>query len=572
MNQNFDNNEQKLKSKQFNPIEKDTLDDLLTSIRCSKNDLKIKNCILWMLLISAMMFCIPLWIYCFNKDMIVSLVIFIVLFFINSFLVLINKKTNSSIIRIISTIFILASLLFLQNNDMALIDSCIFISILILISIFNFYNESTNWKFLIGFSIINYCSFLALIKCNFINETALFIYVVFLVIANCLVYKLFRANSNSKLWTILLFLINANTIEKFINHSDNMFLKIIYLVSFSIIIFTFYYSVKDNRLKMIYYSYYLYILCGVLSVFESNRSIVTIITYILTISSIYALINFSNIFMRLYSMFFLLLGYMNFLSADSILEFIIYFIIFGCSIWIVCKEKKDSKLVIVFKNGLFITTIISILTNLQYNSYIIYMATYLCVLYVFALTNINRLRDKYFKTTNKYILIISFIISNIFGIISVENLILSFIISTIILLLFTNDKYVSSIYIKKYIHSIYSILLTYWTYRFCILALPYYEISNIVSSLLLIILSFMFIAKGIKINVKELKNYGLLLLILCSIKLLIFDLCFSTITIRFMFLIFILIPIMLYSLINHIKNKNTIDNKSKELDDENKEK
>lgn len=559
--------------KEYVAIEPDRLDIALNTIKTSEHKSKIESCLFYFSLLSYLIFFVPLGIYLFNHEYKIVLSIYIVLFVAYIVVTQINKKKNSNILRIISFILILLSLLSLQNNNMSLVESYTCVLTLILTTLFIIYSNLDNGKFLIWISFLNYLILRLFIFIGFTNSGALILYSIFFVSLNFFIYKIFRNDGSMKLRDFVLFFTIYNIIEKMTINIDTIFMQALYIGLFLIIIGIYYFNVKDNRLKIFYYVWVLYALSGILVIFKDYDFVSMIVIYIATIFSIFSLLKFDNILMRLYSIIFLLLGYGSFTVSKNILTFAIYFILFSTVIWIKCKESRDSLLILSIKHLFFISVMYISIVNFMLVPYNICLGMSLCILYSFMLTYIDRLRDRYYQTANKYLLVFPLVVLNILGYFSFKMLLFAVVISFIILLLFKNEKFVANGFVKRHIFIIYAILLTYWIYLFCSWVIVSYYISKMILSLLLVILASVYLIRGLKLNMKAIENYGKFLLVIFTFKLLVFDLSVFTLQLRIIFseiaVGVVIITLLFYiKTIKKQKNLDTTNNTDDIIDNE----
>lgn len=551
------------KSQSKTNLKPDVFDDILEKITESKYYDKVIKSLIGILVLSTIFFYTPICTYFLLSKQINYCIYLIALLVVFSVFFFINSKTKSNFIRVITLFFTLLIIKYTATTDATGIQPYVYIAILISINIFNFYTQIKNTKFLFWITILNYCIYVGLISSNILSVSSLLIYALFSIILNWLIYVILCKNNSNMIKLIIIFLANSYLIEKFITNTENIFLKALAICIVIIVSTILYTLVKDDKLKIPLYLYILYVSIGFLYITHNNNIYSSISICILACISMFSIIKFDNILVKIVAGCFLWMGACTLIINDYILITLTCLLILSGIVWYVSKDKKNNKFIVFCKHTIFsIFTFVSI-DSFPFNSkYNMYIGVIIAIIYVLKLTNIERLKHDRYKKSNKFILILFFIISTIYSTICIENLIISFVLSTLILLLLTNSKYTNDGFIKRHILVIYLLYFTYIIHSFCIMVLPDYAIAYLISNILLIIFAFVIILKGYKIKNKEVKYYGLLLLTVILYRLLFISLYFYKLSVKIVLLGVILIPLLTIILKeNRLKQKiNNIDN------------
>lgn len=539
----------------------DLNDNILVKMTNDKYYDKVTKSLLCILILSMLFYSVPILIHFLALGKTSNFVYSIILLSIFSVFFFANIKTKSNFIRSVTLFLILFIVILLSTNNMTTIENFLYVLILISIIIFNFYTQIKNYNYLIWCSILNSLC-IGVFLYLFLNVITVGVYILFSIILNGLICIIVYKNTFNNYKYIIVFLINAYIIEKFIINTEGIFGQLIAtIITIAILIF-FYYLIKEDKLKVSFYISILYTSIGFLYITYNNDIYFNVILCILACISLFSIFKFNNIIVNIVSGCFLWMGACILIINDYILINVVFLSILACIIWYLSKDNKNNKFIVFCKHTIFSILTFTVIDSVPFDlKYSIYLGVIISIIYVLISTNLERLKHDRHKHSNKFILILFLIISTIYSIIGVENLIASFILNTLIILLLTNSKYTNDGFIKKHMLLIGSLYFTYIIHSFCIMIIPDYAVAYLIANILLIIFAYVLILKGYKIKDNKIKYYGLILLVIILYRLLFISLCYYKLSIKLILLCVILIPLLIISV-----KKIILKNKSNKID------
>lgn len=477
---------------------------------------------------------------------------------------LISSKNNSNIIRIIALIGGYGCLM--PMNYLDGIQSYITIMILLIISISNTYVPIKHENFSAYSSILNviFCAIIS--SSGFLEEPAMILYLIITILFNNLIYIKACKEDDTDTKHLLSFITTLYLMVSSIGSIEHVIL-IVGLIYIAISIIS--YCLTSSRLKNIFYCHGVLTSLALLSNYSYELKFVyTILLAILIGLTVYLTASSKDKYLKILSILLVVLGLADFIDTNSIIEGLIYIVLFSSIIWLLSDKYKNDNLLITLKNCFFLSIIWLTIIHEPFGLYYemnTFLVVIISIIYVLKITHIERLRHNNFKYNNKIILIISLIVTNFAGLDNLLYTIVSIALSGVILILLTNSKYIESKFIKSHSSLIYSI---YTTYGICLLSSNSYidyNIKNLLLSICLMIFAFINVWAGFKLNISEVRKYGLILSLLICAKLIIIDFySYDFIVKTGLFLITGIVALVIsyvYSkLEQELKNKDDLDN------------
>lgn len=453
-------------------------------------------------------------------DTLNSMIAIVLTIAITAISIIISSKHNSNIIRVIGLIGGYGCLMPL--NYLSTIESYVTIIMLLIITLFNVYIPMKNSNFTVYSSVLISIFSTILNSTYFLDSFALIIYIsVTLIVNNIMYINLCKKEGYSSKQHLSLFLTSGYLIDIFNLRLYNISLP----CSIAIIISAISYFISNSKLKSVFYCHGLIISMGLIAYYSYEINFLyEILTALLIISTLYLTIIHKDIYMKCASIIMTITGLLIVLTTESLCIGALYIIIFSGIIWMLSKEYKENTLVKLLKYSFLTTVIFFILFNRIFDvDLTIFITNVLSIVFVLALTNIDRLRDSNYKLANKTILLLTLMTTSIFGWFNTINALISLIIGAICLLLLTNSYYVEDEFIQKHKVLIGSLYTTYISCIFSFASRIDIEVNNLLLSVVLMTIAFANVWIGFKINILEVRKYGLILsLIVCS-KLILVD-------------------------------------------------
>lgn len=448
-------------------------------------------------------------------DTINSVVAIILTLLITGISILISKSNNSNVIRVIALIGGYGSLF--PMNSLNGFQSYITVIMLLLISVANVCVPLNNKKFSIYSSILNMFFAILMSSSYLIDDIPKILYLIGTLGLNNFMYiKSFKDENNYKLSALL-------TSLALILMSATMGYELVVGLSY-LIISIICYVLSTKELKNIYYIHIVSILISLNIAYSYEVGIFYSVIYsAILLSTVYLWLINKDKYLKNTSIFIIGFGLFHLIAVENILDAIIYTLSFGFIIWKVSIDNKEDKLSVLLKHLLFGVVSYIIIVNSGLDVELgVKIISVLAILYILALNNIELLKDNNVKKANKIILITVFILINLIWV-GLLNLLINLAVGTGVLLLLTNSNYVESKFLEKHKFLLYSIYLTYGVTMLFEVSNIESDISNILISVLLMIIAFANVWIGFKLNDLELRKYGLILSLIVCAKLIFVD-------------------------------------------------
>lgn len=453
-----------------------------------------------------------------------SIVAIIITLIITAISLFISSKHNSNIIRILGLIGGYGCLMPIKDLD--IIQSYITITILLIISIANIYIPIENKNFSIYSSILNIVFCFIITSSSSLNESASLTYLTFTTIINNIVYIKLNKENYNKTQHLLSFITTFFVINKLMIEGDTLAGFIGLLVSLVS------YYLSTDKLKSSFYCHGLYASMFILlnNFYEIGYLYIVAFSVLLGLT-IFLLTKLKDMYMKVASIILTVMGLSDFIANVSYINSFVYLIVFSLIIWMSSKKYKNHILLVTLKHSLFGALLwkILLIEPFYHDEPLFtfttsrFIAGALCIIYVLKLTHIERLKHNNFKNSNFVVLILSLIILNLtIGSSTLETLI-ALALSSIALILITKPKYVENNFTNKKDILIYSLFLTY---AVCLLVFSLNissGINNLILSISLMIIAFINVWLGFKLNLLEVRRYGLILSLLVCAKLILVD-------------------------------------------------
>ena len=453
-------------------------------------------------------------------DTLNSIIAIILTIVITIISITISSKHNSNIIRIIGLIGGYGCLMPLNYLDT--IESYVTITMLLIITLFNVYIPMKNTNFTVYSSILISIFSTILNTSYFLDDSALILYMTATVIVNNIMYiNLCKKEGYNPKHQLSLSLTSGYLINILPTGLHNVL--IIGIVS--IIISTASYFISGSKLKSTFYCHGLLSTMGLIIYYSYELNFLyDILIALLIIGTAYLTAIHKDIYMKCASIIMVTFGLLIILSTENLYIGVLYIIIFSILTWMLSKDYKENILVKLLKYSFFTTVIFFIQFNIIFNiDLAVFIANILSIIFVLALTNIDRLRDSNYKIANKIILLLTFISSSMFGWFNTVNTLISLVIGATCLFLLTNAYYIEDKFMEKHKVLIGSLYTTYISCVFSFTNEIGIDANNLLLSITLMIIAFANVWIGFKINIPEVRKYGLILsLIVCS-KLIFID-------------------------------------------------
>lgn len=478
-----------------------------------------------------------------------SIVAIILTVIITGISLFISSNKESDIIRIIALLGGYGCLV--PINDLNTIQSYITVFILLSIGASNIYLPIKTNKFLLYSSLFNVLFCLIIVESDCLMNYASEVYRLCTIALNSYLYiKL--CNSDYKktylhlsFWTTFLLAIFSTLFIKELLIGEIATILILLASSYFV----------NNKLKGSFYSNCIFAVLCIISNYHYEIGELFVVPYsLLFIAIVFLTIKYKDCYCKFTSVILAIVGCVIISDFIKWYESLIYIVVLSSVLWWVSKEYKDNLLVIVFKyllaytiitwcsiltqNGLselymsiyaintYEMLLLKTLKTLIYNEYII-MCLF-SVIYVLIISNVERLQHKSVKRGNSIILVISFIaisllVLDFFDVNIIKNIILLS-LCALILLLLTNPKYTSIEFIQKHSILSYSIYSTYVLWILSMSSSLNNGITNLLFSISLMILAFINVWLGFKLNILGVRRYGLILSLVVCAKLILVDL------------------------------------------------
>lgn len=287
-----------------------------------------------------------------------------------------------------------------------------------------------------------------------------------------------------------------------------------------------------------------YVLCnnGLKNIFVINAVVVMLlfinkytndimydVLLILTIlATAFVTIKEKDICLKITLIFISIIGMWEIVSCRELLETIFYVITFSLIIFKLSMENKDSKLPITLKHLVFMSILIALDIEINNFSNFIYYINHIIIAivsvgYVMLLNKVEILKDKYIENTNKIILILAFLVSISNGYDNTLAVLIMLIVCALILALFTNVKYVNSEVIQQHKVLMYVLFATYGILKLFNSIDVGLDLINVLISISLMTLAFISVLIGLKLDILEVRKYGLILSFIVCAKLIFVD-------------------------------------------------
>ena len=477
----------------------------------------------------------------------------------------ISLKNNCKIIRTIGLLG--AYICFMPSDYLNIVQSYITVVILSIVSLANIYIPIKDKKLSMYLSVANILFSMIIVSIGFLHVNAIILYLTLTVLFNSMMYIKLNKDEDGKynIWclatTMSLIILPFDIIKANINFE---------LICVGVFIISYYLS--SDKLKNIFYCNFLVaLILPLMSLYDSMyKDMYTVIYASLVALTLYIMNKRHDTSISFVISILKTFGIFDFLLVQSIVSFIIYIMIFSILIWTFGDKYKNETLVIVFKYSFLLSLIYNVIFNeINFNTvatvnYNLIIASIIAIIYVLISTNVERVKDEYFKTGNKIILISTIIIINIFGMNNFINSLIFIAISIMTMSIFMNDKYVDKEFIHEYDLLVYSL---YLTYGICILYFESpinYEINNIILSISLMMFAFINVWIGFKLDKVEIRKYGLMLSLLVCAKLILIDFYSYEFIIKTALFLFVGILSLIISYIyskleQELKNKQSIE-------------
>lgn len=287
-----------------------------------------------------------------------------------------------------------------------------------------------------------------------------------------------------------------------------------------------------------------YILCnnGLKNIFVINAVVVMLlfinrytndtmydVLLILTIlATAFVAMKEKDICLKITLLFISIIGMWEIMTCRELLETIFYVITFSLIIFKLSIENKDSKLPIALKHLVFMSVLFALGREFDsYYNFIYYMSNVLIAIvsvgYVILLNKVEVLKDKYIENTNKIILILAFLVNISNGYDDTLVVLVMLIVSAFILALFTNVKYVNSEVVQQHKVLMYVLFATYGILKLFNSIDVGLDLINVLISISLMTLAFISVLIGLKLDILEVRKYGLILSFIVCAKLIFVD-------------------------------------------------
>lgn len=460
-----------------------------------------------------------------------SIVVIILTLIITSISIFISEKHNSNIIRIIGLFGSYGCLIPLQRLNV--MQSYITVLILLIINIANLYIPIKDNKFLIYSSIFNVIFGGVLISNAFLVESSIIVCFIFTILFNNIMYiKQITKIENLKMYRFVALLSTWCMMSQLLCNSIHDMLGIgLILIAVSAIS----YFKSSKELKGIFYIHGLIVGLILINpnsdIFEYNTYSILFVG--LTVLTMYTLSKLKDNYLKVATVILLTSGMIDFIGNDSMIIRAVYGALFTISIWVLSGKNKNGLSTLVLKHAFFGSVLLIIFYNIDFDiSSNLICLTIVSMIYVLLLTNVERLRDKNYKVANKIILITSLIFLNLYGYERLYTAILSLAISGIILVMLNMSKYVESKFMNKHSVLIYSLYITYAVFVFLNSMIIDDNITNLIFSVVLMIIAFANVWIGFKLDILEVRRYGLVLSLLVCAKVIFFDFYYYSFVIK----------------------------------------
>lgn len=461
---------------------------------------------------------------------------------------------SSNIIRMISLLG--AYMCLFPMYHLYGITSYITIAILITISIANGCFPIRNKIFLIYSSIINVAFCEMIMAASFLEEPALKIYLLATLVINNIMYMKLLKEDDSKYYAVGL--ISSLSLIIFILANGELILRIIcLLVSIGS------YFASKNRLRIIHFITAGLTGLSILLIYREDIGIMFAVLYIslMALTMIYQMKHESNNFLLLYSMVLMLFGMFWFIVSNTI-EMILYGTAFAAMIWFLSDKYKNNWSLIIFKY-IYLAIIDFIIIFMRHPFSIennIFFSCALSIVYILLTNNIDKLKHDLIKQSNFILIILSFFICTIIGLDDIYPCLISLVLGSAFMVLFTSEKYIDNEYVLNHKLIIYSIYLTYGICALFFVGHMNNTMSNILLSIILMIVALGNVWLGFKADTVEVRRYGLVLSLIVCVKLLIvdfysFDFVMKTVLFLVVGVIALSISYIYSKLENELKNK-----------------
>lgn len=431
----------------------------------------------------------------------------------------ISYGNNSNIVRIIALLG--AYICLYPMNYLNGITSYVTVIILITISAANSFLPIKNKTFLIYSSVIDviFCSLI--ISTGFLEEPALKMYLLAMLSVNCFAYiRLLEDDTNeyyylSAMLSTILFV--AFTVLK-----GDLLTRIV-----CVLILGVSYHFAKGKLKNMNFVIAGATTVSLLMLYRQDLGILFTVLYICVLAGtvMYQVKKGTDEILKVYTAGLILYAVVYFIIG-SILETIMYGITFGAIIWFLANKYKNNVYLVASKT-IYFTLIIYIILFVKKPfivQYDIILALFVTSIYLLLNNNIDRLRHDKIKESNLLITISGFVLCNINVFSDVYSCIISLVFGAGFITILTSEKYIDNKSVLKNKHISYSL---YLTFAVCILFSKggiNTTISNLLLSIILMIIALLNVWLGFKVNNIGLRRYGLVLSLIVCGKLLLLDL------------------------------------------------
>lgn len=432
----------------------------------------------------------------------------------------ISSTNNSDIIRIIALIGGYGCLM--PMDYLYGVESYVTIVMLLIISIANSYMPIKNSKFLIYSSMFSTLFSINVMTTGFLEDNAVFIYVMASIIFNNFMFIKTSKEYNSENYHICALLTTG--IMMFLG-CDGITVSIALICIGYILISAISYHLAPYKLKSAYYTHAIVTaICLVNEYLMDIKGVHAVAVSMLTVLTIYIYLQLKDKCMNIVSILVTIFALNTFVFSECLVDTIIYMIVFSGLIWLLSDKYKNNKSLVALKHAFFGCVILISIWDLPLEeNYCVLLAVALSVVYVLIQTHIEKLRHSTFKESNNIILIGALISANIFIGYDLLNTVISISLSAIILLLLINTNYVEKESIQKHKYLICSLYSTYSIFMLFGESGIDYGVNNLILSVVLMLFAFVNVWVGFKLNTLEVRKYGLILSLIVCAKLILID-------------------------------------------------
>ncbi|NLK95310.1 MAG: hypothetical protein GX275_09005 [Clostridiales bacterium] len=456
-----------------------------------------------------------------------TLVALIVAMFITLLSFILSSNHESNIIRIVSLIG--GYFCLLPMNKLGVTESITTIIILSLIGIVNILKPIKKDKVYISFniytSIIISIMYFKIIIEGFLAPIAVSIYAIVICgIINVMFFREFKTIKEEvkKVLYIgmymlislgLVFLLDIDTVYAVVAFGGMMVTQIIFFL-------------KGENNKWLFYLQFIFTIIAMMMV-TNNGYLLTASIILLMIITICCYINEENIFLQAGYLVLLCSCSIDYFNGDTDAEKLIYKVIYllllAAALYILAIKNKDNIILLVFKYiylGLFIELFWSLNIIKGFVNYEL-VTMLICILFVYASSKVKILMHKNVEIYNLVLIgIISIINISVLLTFNLKahQLLFAAVLGLAAILLIGENKY------KKNLYLVIGIYLTACILRFNLIHVLSTNLVAIITDILLMGLSFISIWLGFKLEVKNLRQYGLGVALLTCAKVILVDL------------------------------------------------